>query len=91
MVFALGWALTASALGILHAAAPTAPRGVELAVLVVANLAATLLRFVMLRRWVFRQRTSPAGQTLVSTTHQTRASADAPATPVLAMTEGDPR
>src|SRR5665648_666527 len=50
VVFALGWGLTSSALGILHAAASSAPRGVELAVLVVANLAATLLRFVLLRR-----------------------------------------
>jgi len=94
VVFALGWALTSSALGMLHAAAPSAPRGVELAVLVVANLAATLLRFVLLRRWVFRQRTSPAGaarQAPVSATHETHATADAPATPARAVTEGDLR
>jgi putative flippase GtrA len=94
VVFALGWALTSSALGVLHAAAPSAPRGAELAVLVVANLAATLLRFVLLRRWVFRQRTSPActaRQTPVSTTHETRAAADAAAAPALAITEGDLR
>jgi putative flippase GtrA len=94
VVFALGWALTSSALGMLHAAAPSAPRGVELAVLVVANLAATLLRFVLLRRWVFRQRTSPAGaarQAPVSATHETHTTADAPATPARAVTEGDLR
>jgi putative flippase GtrA len=86
VVFALCWALTSSALGILHVAAPSAPRGAELAVLVVANLAATLLRFVLLRRWVFRQRTSP-----VSTTHETHATTDAPAAPALTITEGDLR
>jgi putative flippase GtrA len=102
VVFALGWGLTSGALGVLHVAVPGAPRGVELAVLVAANLAATLLRFVMLRRWVFRQRTSPAGptrqapvstthQTHTSTTHETHATADDAATPALAITEGDLR
>jgi putative flippase GtrA len=56
IVFGLAWLLTAGSLALLHAAAPTAPRGVELAVLVVANLAATVLRFVLLRGWVFRGR-----------------------------------
>jgi len=60
VVFALGWGLTSGSLGVLHAAAPGATRNTELAVLVVANLTATLLRFVLLRRWVFRQQTSPA-------------------------------
>jgi putative flippase GtrA len=102
VVFALGWGLTSGALGVLHVAVPGAPRGVELAVLVAANLAATLLRFVMLRRWVFRQRTSPAGptsqapvstthQTHTSTTHETHATTDDAATPTLAITEGDLR
>jgi len=113
VVFALGWGLTSSTLGVLHAAVPGAPRGAELAALVVANLAATLLRFVLLRHWVFRRRTSPAGPTRqapVSTTHPThatthetyetyassshethattKATSDAEATPVLAITEG---
>ena len=94
VVFALGWGLTSSALGILHAATPSAPRGAELAVLVVANLAATLLRFVLLRRWVFRQRTSPSGtarQASASTADATHPTADAPVTPTLAVTEGDLR
>ncbi len=54
VVFALAWALTAGSLGVLHTAAPDAGRGVELGVLVAANLVATLLRFVLLRVWVFR-------------------------------------
>ncbi|MFE7506257.1 glycosyltransferase [Promicromonospora sp. NPDC057488] len=54
VVFALAWALTAGSLWVLHTAAPDAGRGVELGVLVAANLVATLLRFVLLRVWVFR-------------------------------------
>ncbi|MCG2797510.1 MAG: bifunctional glycosyltransferase family 2/GtrA family protein [Cellulomonas sp.] len=58
-VFLLAWALTSGALGVLHLTAPAAPRTVELAVLVVANLGATVLRFLLLRGWVFRTRTPP--------------------------------
>jgi glycosyltransferase involved in cell wall biosynthesis len=53
-VFALGLVLTSGALAALHAASPSPPRSVEVAVLVVANAAATLARFVLLRSWVFR-------------------------------------
>ncbi|RZS90176.1 glycosyltransferase involved in cell wall biosynthesis [Motilibacter rhizosphaerae] len=55
VVFALGLALTSGSLAAL-AAAGTTSRGVEVAVLVLANLAATVLRFVLLRVWVFRGR-----------------------------------
>ncbi len=58
-VFGLAWVLTAGSLALLHALAPGAPRAAELAVLVVANLAATVLRFVLLRSWVFRQHDTP--------------------------------
>ena len=54
LVFGLALALTASALGILNAATNPS-RIVELAALVLANLAATALRFVLLRGWVFRR------------------------------------
>ena len=54
VVFALGLALTSGSLALLHAAATTPPLPVELAVLVAANLAATVLRFLLLRTWVFR-------------------------------------
>ncbi len=51
-VFGLGLLLTSGSLAALHTwADPT--RGVELLVLVAANLTATLLRFLLLRRWVF--------------------------------------
>lgn len=53
LVFGLAWALTAGSLALVHAVAPDAARGVELTVLVVANLGATVLRFVLLRGWVF--------------------------------------
>jgi putative flippase GtrA len=52
-VFALGLGLTSGALGLLDLAAAHPSRGLELAVLVVANLLATALRFVLLREWVF--------------------------------------
>jgi glycosyltransferase involved in cell wall biosynthesis len=52
VVFAIGLALTSGALAVLHWAADPS-RMLELAVLVLANLAATVLRFVLLRNWVF--------------------------------------
>ncbi len=53
-VFAVGLALTSGSLVALHAVTATPARAVEVAVLVVANAAATLARFVLLRGWVFR-------------------------------------
>nr|WP_238391026.1 MULTISPECIES: bifunctional glycosyltransferase family 2/GtrA family protein [unclassified Mycolicibacterium] len=52
-VFAIALAITSGSLGLLHVLAPTPHRGVELAVLVAANLLATVVRFVLLRGWVF--------------------------------------
>jgi glycosyltransferase involved in cell wall biosynthesis len=54
VVFVVGLALTSGALAGLHAVTDTPPRGTELAVLVVANLLATLTKFVAMRAWVFR-------------------------------------
>jgi len=53
-VYGLGLAVTSAALWLLHAAAPGAGTVVEVTVLVAANAAATLLRFVLFRAWVFR-------------------------------------
>ncbi len=53
-IFAVAWALTAGALAVLHAAAPAAGATTELVVLTAANLLGTLLRFALLRSWVFR-------------------------------------
>jgi putative flippase GtrA len=61
VVFGLGLALTSGSLALLHAAGAAPARLVELSVLVAANLAATLLRFVLLRAWVFRPARVAAG------------------------------
>jgi putative flippase GtrA len=55
LVFAFGLGLTSGSLALLDAVAPGASRPVELGVLVVANLAATVLRFLLMRVWIFRQ------------------------------------
>ena len=56
-VFGFGLLLTSGSLFVLHRWVPDASRHVELAVLVVANLVATVSRFVALR-WVFRHHTA---------------------------------
>jgi glycosyltransferase involved in cell wall biosynthesis len=56
VVFFLTLALTSAALDLQQAAAPHAPRLVELAVLMAANVCATVTRFVALRSWVFARR-----------------------------------
>ncbi|MER6134320.1 glycosyltransferase [Streptomyces sp. NPDC001815] len=56
LVFGMGLALTSGSLAALHHMAPGAARLAEVAVLVAANLAATLLRFLLLRAWVFPAR-----------------------------------
>ena len=55
-LIALGMALalTSTSLLVLHAAVAAPSRGLELGVLVIANVAATLVRFVVLRRWFAR-------------------------------------
>ncbi|WP_104475915.1 bifunctional glycosyltransferase family 2/GtrA family protein [Actinokineospora auranticolor] len=58
LVFALGLGLTSGALALLHGL--TAPSGTtEVVVLVAANLLATVLRFLLLRGWVFRRADEP--------------------------------
>ena len=55
VVFGLGLALTSGSLAALHAASPAASRTAEVVLLLLANAAATLLRFLLLRSWVFRR------------------------------------
>jgi len=57
VVFALGLSLTSGALALLAIVTQHPSRAVELTVLVAANLAATVLRFVLMREWVFARRT----------------------------------
>ncbi|MET8267275.1 glycosyltransferase [Micromonospora arida] len=56
LAFALGLALTSGALAVLHVVSAMPARPVELAVLVAANLAATVLRFVLLRLGMHHRR-----------------------------------
>jgi putative flippase GtrA len=56
VVFGLGLAMTSGALAALSWINPDPKRFVEVAVLLLANLAATVLRFVLLREWVFSAR-----------------------------------
>jgi putative flippase GtrA len=69
IAFGAGLALTSGALATLHAISASPGRLAEVAVLVAANLVATVLRFVLYRSWVFgiRQRRArriqAAGQT----------------------------
>ncbi|WP_236790668.1 bifunctional glycosyltransferase family 2/GtrA family protein [Amycolatopsis sp. GM8] len=54
IVFGLGLALTSGSLALLHSGGEPG-RFAELIVLVLANLAATVLRFLLFRNWVFRK------------------------------------
>ena len=56
IVFAIGLALTSGSLALLDAISSHPAKKVELAVLILANLLATAVRFLMLRIWVFRSR-----------------------------------
>lgn len=56
VVFAIGLALTSGSLAALGAASGAPSHGTELAVLITANLTATVLRFLLLRAWVFPER-----------------------------------
>ncbi|MFI6092477.1 glycosyltransferase [Streptomyces sp. NPDC051218] len=60
VVFGIGLALTSGSLAALGAASGDPAHSTELAVLIAANLAATVLRFLLLRAWVFPERRSEA-------------------------------
>jgi putative flippase GtrA len=53
IAFGAGLILTSGALAGLHAISASPGRGAEITVLIVANLLATVLRFLMYRSWVF--------------------------------------
>ncbi|MDU0254874.1 glycosyltransferase [Streptomyces sp. PU10] len=62
VVFGIGLALTSGSLAALGAASADPDHSTELAVLIAANLAATVLRFLLFRAWVFpdAEPTAPA-------------------------------
>jgi putative flippase GtrA len=55
VVFVLALGLTSGALAVLHLATAAPARWLEIVVLTLANAAATLMRFLLLRIWVFRR------------------------------------
>ena len=59
IAFGTGLLLTSAALAALHVISSRPPRAAELAVLLTANLAATVVRFALYRRWVFRHKAPP--------------------------------
>lgn len=59
IVFMLAWGITSSSLLVLHSVNSDATPSLELVTLTAANVFATLMRFVMLRIWVFRVRRRP--------------------------------
>jgi putative flippase GtrA len=62
IAFGIGLALTSGALAALHAASARPGRAAEVAVLVLANLVATVVRFGLYRSWVFRRRSAHRGR-----------------------------
>ena len=56
IIFLLAWAITSSSLLVLHGINLDAAPSTELLTLTAANVFATLMRFVLLRTWVFRIR-----------------------------------
>lgn len=62
-VFAIGLALTSGSLAALGVASGNPSHGTELAVLIAANLAATVLRFLLFRAWVFPERRTDDART----------------------------
>ncbi len=62
VVFGIAWGITSGSLVTLHATEPQASALTEILVLTVANLVATVVRFVLLRGWVFRSHRSAPEQ-----------------------------
>ena len=71
VVLAIGLALTSSALWLLHTAAPDTSRTVEVLALVAANVAATLVRFLLFRSWVFPRRAAAPDSSATTTDPRT--------------------
>ncbi|MFD6493690.1 glycosyltransferase [Streptomyces sp. NPDC060188] len=84
VVFGIGLVLTSGSLAALNAATNDPAHSTELAVLIAANLAATVLRFLLFRAWVFPDRrdepSAPAPSPVVAS-HQPGGHAVHPAAP----------
>ncbi|MFI0222284.1 glycosyltransferase [Streptomyces lydicus] len=91
VVFAIGLVLTSGSLAALNAASGDPSHGTELAVLVAANLAATVLRFLLFRAWVFPDHaTTPAGTPGSPGTPSSPGTPGSPGTPRSPGTPGSP-
>jgi putative flippase GtrA len=66
VVFALSWSITSSSLLVLHTITSDSSSTMELVTLTGANILATLMRFVLLRIWVFRVRNSESSAQALS-------------------------
>ena len=53
VTFGIGWSLTVASLWLLHTAVSAPHQAVEITVLTIANLAATVVRFSLFQTWVF--------------------------------------
>ncbi len=80
VVFGIGLALTSGSLAALNAASSDPAHSTELAVLIAANLAATVLRFLLFRAWVFPDRDEDQPRSTVVATHTPPATDMPPAT-----------
>ncbi|MEV6184309.1 glycosyl transferase, partial [Streptomyces sp. NPDC052015] len=69
VVFGIGLALTSGSLAALNAATSSPAHATELAVLIAANLAATVLRFLLFRAWVFPDRRDADAESTVVASH----------------------
>jgi len=87
LAFGGGLAVTSGSLWALHSVSPDPRRAAELGVLVVANLVATLLRFLLYRHWVFGRTNSRAAARASSPTSTPVSATPEPATPVSATPE----
>lgn len=65
VVFAITYAATTVALAVLAALAPSAGTLVQTAVVAVANVLSTAVRFVAMQRWIFRPPVVPVGSVAV--------------------------
>lgn len=74
LVFGIGLALTSGALAFVHEST-TPDRWLELVTVTAANLAATAVKFLLFRLWVFRRRQSPEAAPVASAAGTATASA----------------
>jgi putative flippase GtrA len=70
IVFGISWIITSGSLLELHAINPQANVLAELVVLTFTNVLATVLRFVLLRMWVFRDQNDRRGSGAERVTHR---------------------